>query len=216
MNPHEGDARMLYIGTWDSGLNDFTFTVQNVLLPTSIILHAFDWDGDGFQDVISRQYGGTERLFVNYNDGYGNFAVREQIYQSTTAYPLFVDDLGNDCKHIFVKKLANDSIAILNARTNGIRYYRQTSVLNEKGDVRLQIYPNPARETVTISLNGATASLLKGQLCDITGRVIRSFEHLITEGRNDVQLSVIDLPENIYLLKVNLDGREQVSKIIVR
>lgn|GEM_PF-3753866 len=216
MNPHEGDARMLYIGTWDSGLNDFTFTVQNVLLPTSIILHAFDWNGDGFQDVISRQYGGTERLFVNYNDGYGNFTVREQIYQSTTAYPLFVDDLGNDCKHIFVKKLANDSIAILNARTNGIRYYRQTSVLTEKGDVHLQIYPNPARETVTISFYSETASLMKGQLCDITGRVIRSFEHLTTEGRNEIPLSVSDLPESIYLLKVIVEGREQVSKIIIR
>ena len=210
-----GDSRWLYIGKWDSGLNDFVFTSQNVLPNNSVVLHAFDWNGDGFQDVITRQVGTPERIFVNYNDGVGNFAVQEQIFESTRAYPLFVDNLGTDCNLIFVKKTANDSIAILNARTNGIRYYRQASVLTETGEYALTLYPNPARETMTATFTSEKDLPVEGLIYDLSGRLIKNFTAMTTEGRNEIPFTVSDMTTGIYVLKLKIGDKEQVSKIAV-
>jgi hypothetical protein len=67
----------------------------------------------------------------------------------------------------------------------------------------LSIYPNPARDVIQIQLSSAEAFTQELNVIDITGRCVATRHHTFTFGLNQCILSVENLVNGIYFLKLN-------------
>jgi alpha-glucosidase len=78
-------------------------------------------------------------------------------------------------------------------------------------EVSVQVFPNPARESVTIRITGlAIPSSKKISLHDLRGTKLIEFQH---SREGDIQLPMSQFPGGIYLLRVETAGGVFVKKI---
>lgn len=81
-------------------------------------------------------------------------------------------------------------------------------------DANYKIYPNPSSEILNVSLNDGKNIFSKNvtaSLYDLKGVQKKQFEII----NNNAAINVADLPEGIYILKINIDGTEETHQIIV-
>ena len=85
-------------------------------------------------------------------------------------------------------------------------YYSECVGLNEKPDILLMVYPNPAREQVTI--DGAEAAEV--QVYNALGQVVKTMR-----GTNEI--TVAELPQGVYLVRIrDAEGKIFMEKVMVR
>lgn len=80
---------------------------------------------------------------------------------------------------------------------------------------KLAVYPNPARENITIEFAVAKAEELKIQLTDVTGKVVQEIYSGNVSGNFNYQFSSSDLASGIYLLKINTDSGTEIRRIVI-
>ena len=100
---------------------------------------------------------------------------------------------------------------------NEVRYQsrEQDQQLASTDQVQLTVFPNPAREQVTVRIDDPGPPLrLKGTLHNQRGRVVKAFSF---RGKQE-QLNVQNLPAGVYLLKAGPATSQEpaVRKILVR
>ncbi|HOI00663.1 MAG TPA: C10 family peptidase [Bacteroidales bacterium] len=80
----------------------------------------------------------------------------------------------------------------------------------------LQVYPQPARDQLTIDIYADRPERLEATLMDITGRELRTQSLDIQTGQGQYQLDVRGLRAGVYLLQLEgNDGRRLSRKIVV-
>jgi len=83
----------------------------------------------------------------------------------------------------------------------------------EKVDVRC--IPNPLNSIANIYLNLPDAAYVNIQICDITGRKIRTLHTgILQPGEQQVTWDARDFDGGVYFLKVENNGLYQVSKLL--
>jgi hypothetical protein len=82
-------------------------------------------------------------------------------------------------------------------------------------DGRIRIYPNPAGEKVTISMEGLTG-ITRGELISAYGKSLRSF--LMPEGNggdSELSLDLSGLPGGVYLLRFSNPNFIHTEKLVI-
>jgi hypothetical protein len=77
----------------------------------------------------------------------------------------------------------------------------------------VRIYPNPACNQVTINVGDMLVSRIS--LTDLTGKILRDLETGQTTKR-ETNLSLLDLPAGLYLLKIETPEGTSVEKLTVK
>ena len=73
------------------------------------------------------------------------------------------------------------------------------------------IYPNPARDEIFIK---SEAQIKRVEICDISGRIVKTL--YATSLQNGVQrISVSDLPQGVYLLRIYTENGMETGKLVV-
>jgi hypothetical protein len=80
--------------------------------------------------------------------------------------------------------------------------------------LNLKLFPNPARELVTLEFNGTDGQSYFIDLTDMTGRRLATFKGKAIHGLNSRQLSLVSMEPGIYLVKLTLDGKQEVKKLM--
>lgn len=75
------------------------------------------------------------------------------------------------------------------------------------------IFPNPTKDKLTFSLSGFKGEAAKVQVYDITGRLVRNKNIAMLNGKGSFWVN--DLPEGVYILKFNANGKELIKKFTV-
>jgi hypothetical protein len=89
-----------------------------------------------------------------------------------------------------------------------------TGVVQTLTDAVLEVFPNPAGNTLNIGLTQLSVPLVTVQLFDVTGREVARQDDWLT-GKGLIRLDVSSVSEGIYLLRVRNGEREQLRKITV-
>ncbi len=112
---------------------------------------------------------------------------------------------------------------------NGINYYRLKqidydgtytysniiSIENSEG-TEIALYPNPANNEVTLSINTAKG-VLAYELLDVLGRVYKSGEAGLQDGVNDVVLDISDVTSGVYFLRTTVNsGTTTITRLTVK
>lgn len=95
----------------------------------------------------------------------------------------------------------------------GVLYTVGVDNLFASGQVK--VYPNPAQEHVNISIEAERSSDVRISLRDLTGRIIRSREHILRAGNNEMGLSLSQIPAGVYLVEVQDHQGTFVEKLVI-
>lgn len=105
--------------------------------------------------------------------------------------------------------LAIDNIKVVNKISTSIYD-------NINNTLEMSIYPNPTNGKFIISVPFEKRALAKIMVTDIIGRVIYKNQVSINAGQNQVDVNLSKIHGGIYFVKTEVEGKTNVSKIIVR
>ena len=77
----------------------------------------------------------------------------------------------------------------------------------EVNNIKLNVYPNPASELINVV---AEASMVKATLFNVLGQAVKEVN---MNGATECQISVNNVPQGIYLLKVDTDKGSTVKRV---
>jgi len=88
--------------------------------------------------------------------------------------------------------------------------------LTKQETLNLQVFPNPAADAINLKFNLYDNSSASATLSDITGRVIYTFGNdKINNGANEITFPVNDLPNGMYLIRLQTAEGNITKKVIV-
>jgi Tfp pilus assembly ATPase PilU len=77
------------------------------------------------------------------------------------------------------------------------------------------VYPNPARENVTVQFNSTTESNYTIQLTDITGRVVYAYSGDAQIGLNSREINLSEVQSGVYLVKIKSAGYNETTRLVI-
>lgn len=82
-------------------------------------------------------------------------------------------------------------------------------------DETLQLYPNPARDQLTVSLQADGGEVVRVEVRDALARRVAGTTHRATAGRNHVRVALGPLPGGIYIVTVTRGAEHTVRRLVV-
>ena len=187
-----------YGAGWQNNVMDYNLFCSSFLNPSSII---FNWDG-------------------NYSTGFGYYKmVSNQDANSIFADPLFVDENKNDFHLYNTSKAVDAGNSVFVADANETDFENQNRIFNGKVDIgadenqgefvrdtislginesnrnEIQIYPNPASQSIAISHKLLVNTI---QVFDMYGQL-----YISTINLNSEILNIESLQNGIYFLQLS-------------
>jgi hypothetical protein len=89
---------------------------------------------------------------------------------------------------------------ITNTTINTIAF--PTNVTSQELDKQINVYPNPAKDKLTIEFNSTSSDQSSLTLSNTLGQVVKTVIAQTTNGKNTIELTVKELPKGVYLLKL--------------
>lgn len=124
-------------------------------------------------------------------------------YSGKTIYIAFVHDSHDD------NLLSIDDILIMGTKTTGINEVAK--------DLEFSIYPNPATDLITLKMNLTSASPVKVEIYDVTGKVVKEEgKGVFTTGPHSITIKTADLATGSYTFVVKAGAVEKATKLIVK
>jgi hypothetical protein len=85
----------------------------------------------------------------------------------------------------------------------------------EDMSLQFNLYPNPATNRVTVEFECITENPYTIELGDLTGRTLIAYQGKSVMGENTREIALTGINRGIYLVKLVLDGKQEVKKIAV-
>jgi hypothetical protein len=186
-----------------NGAND---PFENISVNDFALPNLVDLDNDGDFDLLYGGYYGS----INYHQNTGtaanpNFSSVGQTnpfgLQSGYYVALIASgDLDND----------GDIDLLIGEYYGNMKYYRNTTTtigLDEANTLDFRLYPNPATHLVRVEIGSEL--LVRAELMDIHGQLLRSIEH---PGDG---IDISDLPAGVYLVRLtNQSGETGIKRLV--
>ena len=77
------------------------------------------------------------------------------------------------------------------------------------------IYPNPARENISIKFFSLQETESTIQFLDINGRIIKLINTIVIDGDNEISIDTQELSNGIYFLRVITPLQKETKRLIV-
>jgi hypothetical protein len=123
----------------------------------------------------------------------------EHKYTDVGTYNVTVTVTHDGCTVSYSREVVVDSVVL------GVN---QQSTINNQ---QLKVYPNPAKDEITISLNSKTLVNPKIEIYSLEGKKVKE----IYEFGSEVKISLTDFSKGVYLVKLFDNGKELSSEKIV-
>ena len=98
--------------------------------------------------------------------------------------------------------------------TSNVIYFIGNGISSLDGDGNIAVYPNPARDVITISVNTDKA-IESVSIINVLGKTVKTIAAKNIIGKTDYSIDVKDLYQGIYFLCLQMDGKRIAKKVIV-
>ncbi|MBK9256544.1 MAG: M4 family metallopeptidase [Saprospiraceae bacterium] len=181
---------------------------------------AFDYlEGDDSYILGSNiETGEVSVLFENNTLGYPNYSSKDN--------RLIFDNDGTSSTNLGIMNLktnkieaaANPTLLVQNRSwatwfSNGKRDLTSLPDINRQ-QIGLSIFPNPAAESFTLkfeNIDGRNATI---EVISVEGRVMLKQNHDLSEGVNEIGVSLLNVPEGVYFVKLKIEDQQFYHRII--
>jgi hypothetical protein len=107
------------------------------------------------------------------------------------------------------------SAAALFRESAGSRMAAEPSA-DEESAFATQVYPNPARENVTVRIVAENRGQVNIEIADVLSRNLARSAHEVEAGVNDLTLSVKSLPEGLHYMVIRNGDHRVVKQLLIR
>ncbi|NOU61286.1 BNR-4 repeat-containing protein [Marinifilum caeruleilacunae] len=153
------------------------------------------------EDEVVITEGNTEYFFASIPEFYHD-----------DAKVMFFEKTGNDMVKIFMH--GDSGLLTRGGAISGLNSTNQLTSLeidtNQENNMDLIVYPNPAKDYVTVDLK--TENIQSLQLFDMNGRLIKT-ESAINNSR--IKVNIQDVSSGMYLIKVQGESKSKLSKVLI-
>ncbi len=80
------------------------------------------------------------------------------------------------------------------------------SVAELTANPTINIYPNPAKDRITVTISHSKAQKATFSIVDITGKKVQTLDKQLSNGNNDISFDVHQLPAGVYALLVQTEN----------
>jgi len=91
----------------------------------------------------------------------------------------------------------------------------KTMGIEEVEDETMSIYPNPARENITIQFFSMAETESKIQILDINGRIIKMINTTFIDGDNEIKIDTQELSNGIYFVRLITPLQNETKRLII-
>ena len=91
---------------------------------------------------------------------------------------------------------------------------KSSDSLQASNKARLNIYPNPAKNKVTLEVKGFEAGTASVRIMDSKGKLLRDDSRLLTNGSEDIIMFLM-LQPGIYFIIVSEKGKVARKKLVI-
>jgi hypothetical protein len=105
----------------------------------------------------------------------------------------------------------NDSLTLLYPDEGN----RSDEDMNTEASAGMDVYPNPASVSATVSYSGDHSGNIILQLMDFTGKMIKTETHELAEGNNRYELDLRNLAKGVYIVIINDNALVYTKKMVV-
>lgn len=90
---------------------------------------------------------------------------------------------------------------------------KNKSVLEKENNYfNLKMYPNPAKGFVHIDINGTEVNNLDVSVFSVTGKLVMQQQY---KEQENITLNISNQKQGVYFVKLNIDGKETVRKLVL-
>jgi hypothetical protein len=86
---------------------------------------------------------------------------------------------------------------------------------NAESKVNFGLYPNPARNNVSVLFSLKEDAAVNVKICNLIGQEVRNYRSSGINGENSMNIDLNNLPAGVYLVSVKAGSTESVKKLIV-
>ena len=91
------------------------------------------------------------------------------------------------------------------------------SVKENELNVGLNMYPNPAKDTVTIEYNTKETHAVNIDVCDVLGKKITSINKgKVDAGNHEFEIGTTQFKSGVYFVTISIDGNPIVKRLVVQ
>lgn len=132
-----------------------------------------------------------------------------QSYQAVSVKDIALDKGTHILR--FFEETGGFNVDKMNVIKSGV-YTSATDIDSEKN--RFHIFPNPAKEKVTLSVSG-NSSVYQFDICSMSGQIIREFTGNTLNGQMNFELDLSGIKAGTYLLMIKSDKTQLTRKLII-
>jgi hypothetical protein len=147
-------------------------------------------------------------------------------WNATGTDMLLIERSANDQPYVTVAEVSSDKGGWKdNAPATGWNTYRvrnqQNEIISEEkiyftGNMKLNIFPNPAKQEINVTLNElAQATTSRYLVYDMRMRTVLQGEKELAQGSSTFTLDISTLPAGEYVLHLVVNGNELKEKLII-
>lgn len=167
-------------------------------------------DGDPLENVsVLLLTDADEPITHTVTDANGEFTFPSLAYGT---YKIVVEVLGKEQGIKFVTLSPDSQGANVYFEVNETFVTKVEDVLN---GASLKVYPNPVTEIMNVQVEMKTTVLLNISVTNLLGKTLISENKELTEGIQDLNVNLKDLPAGIYFLNLS-DGQDIISRKIMK
>jgi hypothetical protein len=153
-------------------------------------------DGGTFNDMFVAWFITTRSLA--WSTYYGDANANE-------GYGICTDDNSN----IFITGVDSNGLAVLKFAPSTLAVSEASS-----GGFAFSHYPDPATQQLFVRINQPVAENVQVSITDLTGRIIYTEVHLLSDGANEISMNVGSLAKGIYTIRIEGNGHSAAQKFV--
>ena len=104
--------------------------------------------------------------------------------------------------------------AVQNGFVNGPNFTTSIDEYNQL-DATLQVYPNPAREVATVSVNLKKESTVNMRVLDLSGKEMAARNYGSLNGTTNITMNTSQFVSGVYIVELTLDNEVFQRRLIV-
>jgi hypothetical protein len=135
---------------------------------------------------------------------------------------------GQGSKNITVQwsaaPISGQSLSIFTSNACGVSATRSLTAINVVACPRIgvgadvmamTVYPNPARENVTVQFNSDVQSQYNLRLLDVTGRVVFNEAGESVAGMNMKEIKLSEIQSGVYFIHMESAGQSEITRLVI-
>jgi len=145
----------------------------------------------------------------------GNYTIQvfghENVYSATGSYSLQVQARNTPFPYSAGTLIRNEADDIYES----VQHMASSLPLGEK-TTQPYLFPNPAKEKVTVMLLSEKEAQTTFRITDTQGKVVLEYPIYLQEGRNQSEIPIHSLAKGVYLVKMELNHMKFIEKLVKR